>query len=100
MLSLTELGLRMRPRTVVIITLLAVSYLRVNGQGLSDRLPVAEPQAAGASQSAESSSLPDDPGQEMVPVAQPEPAPASGTPIEWEAEQQTWAGNIATLSGH
>lgn len=36
----------------------------------------------------------------MVPVAQPEPAPATGTPIEWEAEQQTWAENIGTLSGH
>jgi LPS-assembly protein len=105
MLSLTDLGLRMRPRTFVIITLLAVSYLRVNGQGLSDRLPAADPAAANVNETAESSSLPDnalpdDPGQEMVPVAQPEPAPATGMPIQWEAEQQTWAENVATLSGH
>ena len=44
--------------------------------------------------------LPDDPGQEMVPVAEPEPTPATGTPVEWEAKHQEWAGNILTLTGN
>ncbi len=47
-----------------------------------------------------SSALPDDPGQEMVPVAEPEPAPATGTPVEWEAQRQEWAGNTLTLTGN
>ncbi len=34
-----------------------------------------------------------------MPLAKPEPAPASGTPIEWEAENQTWIGNTVTLTG-
>jgi len=32
-------------------------------------------------------------------VAQPEPAPAKGIPIELEAQRQTLAGDVATLSG-
>jgi LPS-assembly protein len=43
--------------------------------------------------------LPDDPGQELVPVAKPEPAPATGTPVEWEAKRQEWAGDTLTLTG-
>lgn len=43
--------------------------------------------------------LPDDPGQEMLPLAQPEPAPPQGVPVEFEAERQTLVGDIATLSG-
>jgi LPS-assembly protein len=44
--------------------------------------------------------LPDDPGQEMVPIARPEPVPATGMPIEWEAERQTRVGDVWTLSGN
>jgi len=32
-------------------------------------------------------------------VAQPEPAPASGVPVVWEARNQRRAGNIWTLTG-
>jgi LPS-assembly protein len=32
-------------------------------------------------------------------VAQPEPTPAAGTPIQWEAERQTRVGDVWTLSG-
>jgi LPS-assembly protein len=32
-------------------------------------------------------------------VAQPQPAPAAGTPIQWEAERQTRVGDVWTLSG-
>jgi LPS-assembly protein len=44
-------------------------------------------------------SLPDDPGQEILPVAQPEPAPATGVPVEWEAQEQSRVGDTWTLTG-
>jgi len=34
-----------------------------------------------------------------VPLAKPEPAPATGTPVEWEAKRQEWAGDTLTLTG-
>ncbi len=34
-----------------------------------------------------------------MPVAKPEPAPESGTPVEWEAKRQEWAGDTLTLIG-
>ncbi len=99
MLSLTKLGLRMRPRTLVIITLLAAGHLQVHGQGLSDGLPLAQATAS-ARETAPQSSLPDDPGQELLPVAQPEPEPQAVEPVNWVADEQTWVGNVATLTGH
>ncbi|HVN92264.1 MAG TPA: LPS assembly protein LptD [Terracidiphilus sp.] len=44
-------------------------------------------------------SLPDDPGQELIPIAQPEPAPPTGTPVQWQAMRQQWAGDTLTLTG-
>ncbi len=82
----------MRPRTFVIITLLAACGLLLRAQGLSSGLTAdsteAQPQ------------LPDDPGQEAVPVAQPEPTPPTGTPIEWQAQRQSREGDVWTLSGN
>jgi LPS-assembly protein len=46
------------------------------------------------------SELPDDPSQEMMPVAEPEATPPEGTPVAWEADQQSWAGDTVTLTGH
>jgi len=43
--------------------------------------------------------LPDDPGQEILPEAVPEPAPPTGTPVDWEAQHQQWAGDTVTLTG-
>jgi LPS-assembly protein len=43
--------------------------------------------------------LPDDPGQEALPVAQPEPVPLTGSPVWWKADRETWAGDTATLYG-
>jgi LPS-assembly protein len=45
------------------------------------------------------STLPDDPGQEILPVAQPEPEPAGGVPVEFEARKQSRVGDIWTLTG-
>ena len=43
--------------------------------------------------------LPDDPGQEILPVAQPEPIPPTGAPVRWEAQRQNRVGDEFTLSG-
>ena len=97
----------MRPRTLVFITLLVLCHLKVDGQALTSELPpsrsepAAQPDADPVGvQLSPSSPLPDDPSQELLPLAKPEPAPPSGTPIEWEAENQTWVGNTVTLTGN
>ena len=43
--------------------------------------------------------LPEDPGQEALPVAKPEPIPQAGVPVTWKADRETWAGHTATLYG-
>lgn len=48
---------------------------------------------------AASSAIPDDPGQEALPVAQPEPEAESGQPIRWEAGRQSRQGDDWTLEG-
>jgi len=79
---------------------------------LANVLPPAPQSAASASASNPSSPgqdsatpdnssavLPDDPGQEVLPVAQPEPAPSTGVPVQWDADLQHWAGDVGTLTG-
>ena len=51
--------------------------------------PAAEPSAA----------LPDDPGEELLPVAQPEAMPVTGFPVELSADNQSWAGKVWTGAG-
>ena len=100
----------MRPRTLLCITLLALCHQVLSAQALTNSLPsapaavVAQP---GAAQSAPqepvaSTQLPDDPGQEMLPVAEPEPLPPEGIPVEWDADNQSrdQSGDMLTLSGH
>ena len=97
----------MRPRNLVFITILALCHLQVRGQALTNVAPPAVQEAARATDSPAASgpgaqfspSLPDDPGQEILPVAQPEPAPATGVPVEWEAQSQTRLGDTWTLTG-
>lgn len=99
----------MRPRTLVFITMLALCHLQLQGQMLTNALPPAgQGHAAGSGPSDQNpevqvalpSSLPDDPGQEILPVAQPEPAPATGVPVQIEAAEQTLVGNVWTLIGN
>jgi LPS-assembly protein len=78
----------MRPRNYVFITMLALCHLQIRGQALTNAAP---PEVA--------ASLPDDPGQEIFPVAQPETEPATGVPVEWEARRQTRVGDTWTLTG-
>ena len=76
----------MRPRYLVFITLLALCHQLLGAQALTDALP---PGTAAAS-------IPDDPSQEIVPLAQPEAVPPSGIPIQWDARRQTRVGDQHT----
>lgn len=96
------LGLRMHPRTFVFITLMVLCHLQVRAQVLTNALPPeisSEATQKSTADGASDSSLPDDPGQEALPVAQPEPGPASGIPVRWEAHEQTRVGDVWTLTG-
>jgi LPS-assembly protein len=87
----------MRPRLFLCITLLLVCHTFVAGQALTNALPPAQ---QGLDQQAQRpSAFPDDPGQEAIPIAQPEPVPVTGIPVSWKADRQTWAENTATLYG-
>jgi len=95
----------MCPRNLVFITLLAVCHLQLGAQAtqvLTNGLPSPQGETSSATQTSNapaSDVLPDDPSQEMVPVAKPEPAPETGTPVEWEAKRQEWVGDTLTLTG-
>ena len=93
----------MRPRNLVIITLLALCHLQLSGQTLTNALPTSvsgtgvlaiDPTSDAAAQ------LPADPGQEMIPVAQPEPTPSTGVPVQLDADRQSRVGDVSTLDGH
>jgi LPS-assembly protein len=95
----------MCPRNLVFITLLAVCHLRLGAQTapvLTNAIPSSQSETSVATESVASpfsDALPDDPGQELVPLAKPEPAPATGTPVEWQAKRQEWADDTLTLTG-
>jgi LPS-assembly protein len=96
------LGPGMHPRNFVFITLLTLCHLQLRGQMLTNALPPATPRASQsnpASSETNKTSLPEDPGQEIFPVAQPEPPPATGTPVRWEARHQSRVGDIWNLTG-
>ncbi|HEV2484845.1 MAG TPA: LPS assembly protein LptD [Terracidiphilus sp.] len=70
---------------------------------MTNALPSAALGAAGITTTASddaNAQLPDDPGQEILPVAVPEPVPASGVPVQLDADRQTRAGDLLTLDGN
>jgi LPS-assembly protein len=91
----------MHPRNFVFITLMTLCHLQLASQMLTNPLPPSQQTAAAekSSQNPAESPLPDDPGQDAIPVATPEPNPATGVPLRWEAGVQTWQNETATLSG-
>jgi len=58
-----------------------------------------DPAAGNSAAPADASALPDEPGQEIIPVAQPETAPPQGVPVQASADSQTWVGNTWTGTG-
>jgi LPS-assembly protein len=104
----------MRPLNLLCITLLAACHLQLGAQAtqvLTNTAPAAQRETNGASSPGSTSDLsaapdtssaadlPDDPGQELVPQAVPEPAPETRIPVEWEAKNQEWADDTVTLTG-
>jgi len=95
----------MRPRNLVCITLLALCHLQVKGQALTNGLPFQEAQQTRPTQQnsalnqPDSSALPDDPDQQIIPVAQPEAASPAGVPVQASADNQAWAGDTWTGTG-
>ena len=96
------LGPGMHPRNFVFITLCALCHLQLGGQVLTNALRAPTYETAGtrvADREGATAQLPDDPGQEIMPIAQPQSAPSSGVPVRWEAGRQTRVGDTWTLSG-
>ncbi len=92
----------MHPRNFVFITLLALCHPQLRGQMLTNALPAAAQQAAPSDHAGSKTDvnlLPEDPGQEILPLAQPEPMPPSGVPVRWEAQHQSRVGDLWTLDG-
>lgn len=93
----------MRPRHLVCITLVAACHALLCAQAppvLTKAAPASQRETSEVAGAAASANLPDDPGQELLPQAVPEPEPPSGTPIEWTADRQEWAGDTITLAGN
>jgi LPS-assembly protein len=93
----------MRARTLVFTTLLAVCPTAFKGQILTNSLPPGAQSPAATTtvqiDAASDAQLPNDPSQEMLPVAQPEPPGATGKPVDWKADRETWQGDIVTAFG-
>jgi len=97
----------MRPRNLVCITLLAACHLQLGAQApkvLTNAAPAGQRETGPAESPVvpTAASLPDDPGQELVPQAVPEPMPQTGVPVQIEADNQKWdeRDQTWTLSGH
>lgn len=98
-------GLGMHPRFLACITFV-VCHWQLGAQApqvvLTNELSSAQQAESGTREDPGTlalDALPDDPGQELIPVALPEPMPATGTPVEWEAKRQVWTGDTLTLTG-
>jgi LPS-assembly protein len=97
----------MRLRNFAFITMLALCLPLLRGQELTNAaLPAVQEAGITVAPASDSSrgaglspSLPNDPGQEILPIAQPEPGATSSVPVVWEAQHQSRAGNIWTLTG-
>ncbi len=92
--------MHLRTLALVCITLAALCHPQLRAQTLINVAPPPAKEAAGAQQSADS--LPEDPGQEILPLAALEPEAATGVPIRFEADEQSWSeiSRTWTLSGH
>ena len=96
----------MRSRYFWCITLFLLCHAQMQSQLLTNALPAANTPGTVAGESPQQAApapatadIPDDPSQQILPLAKPEPAPPAGVPVHWEALQQTHAGDISTLTG-
>ncbi len=99
----------MRPRNLVIITLLALCHLQLSGQALTNALPAASPATRCHCRFANSK-------RGRVPLLHPSPGRpqpgdaahrrslspclSRGVPVQLDADRQTRVGDVLTLDGH
>jgi LPS-assembly protein len=113
-----------RSRYLWCITLFLLCHAQMHSQVLTNALPPtnypaasaqsgsqpeSQPESQSESQPASQSRstpttaaaapIPDDPSQQLLPPAKPEPLPLTGVPVHWEALRQEHAGDISTLTG-
>jgi LPS-assembly protein len=86
--------------------LLLLCHPQMQAQLLTNALPALNPSTAprhaaetASSPAEDPAALPDDPSQQLLPVARPEPLPETGVPVRWEALHQSRAGDDSTLTG-
>ena len=100
----------MRSRYFWCITLFLLCHAQMQAQLLTNALPAANTSDAATGQSPQqttgqpapipaSAEIPDDPSQQILPLARPEPSPPTGVPVHWTALEQTHIGDISTLTG-
>jgi LPS-assembly protein len=93
----------MLARNFVFITVLALCHPQLRGQILTNAVPpdktIPDPTPQSAAPGSVSEQLPEDPGQEILPLARPEPVAPGGIPIRASADQQTRVGDNWTLTG-
>jgi LPS-assembly protein len=92
------------------ITLFLLCHEQMHAQLLTNALPAsgsvisvvgneAQQSAVPADHAVVSADVPDDPGQQVLPIARPEPMPVTGVPVHWVALEQTHVGDVSTLTG-
>jgi LPS-assembly protein len=80
------------------IMLLLLCHPQMQAQLLTNQLPTSNSSSEQSSQPP-ASDLPDDPGQQLLPIVRPEPLPQTGVPVHWEALHQSRLGDDWTLTG-
>jgi LPS-assembly protein len=91
----------MRLRNFLFITMMVLCHCFATGQTLTNGLPPpqSDTQIEKSKAARQPETLPEDPEQEAMPIAQPEPAPSGGVPVSYKADRQHWVGNVLTLEG-
>jgi len=95
------------------ITLFLLCHEQMHAQLLTNALPASETVVATAQDDAQqtnvptspassSTSVPDDPSQQVLPLAKPEPLPPTGVPVHWTTGPngyQEHVGDVSTVTG-
>jgi LPS-assembly protein len=92
----------LRSRYLWSITLLLLCHPQMQSQVLTNALPQvipSEPPPQQAAQPSSAGEIPDDPSQQLIPLAKPEPLPPTGVPVRWEALRQSRIGDEWRLEG-
>ncbi len=85
------------------ITLFLLCHGQMHAQLLTNALPAPATVNAATPEEAQKTDVPDDPSQQVLPIARPEALPATGVPVHWTTGPngyQERAGDISTVTGN